>query len=241
MRVYYLEYSRILKKALMILTLLLALVLLYKMVQHNILAPATSRYEPIYQGDAGGKKIALTVNVVWGEEFIPKMLDILKKNDVPVTFNIGGQWAEQFPDLTRKMAKAGHEIGNHGYSHPHPTYLDKSANSEQILKTEKIIFRLTGLKTALFAPPYGEFNDTVLEAAGENGYKTILWSIDTIDWQRPAPEEIIRRVMSKAHNGAIVLMHPTAPTVEALPGLLAELKKEGYKFVKVSDIIKGQN
>lgn len=238
MRVYYLEYSRILKKALIVFAVILALLLLSKMVQHNVLAPTTGRYEPIYQGDAGSKKIALTVNVVWGEEFIPKMLDILKKNAVPVTFNIGGEWAGQFPELTKKMALAGHEIGNHGYSHPHPTYLDKSANKEQILKTEQIIFRITGLKTSLFAPPYGEFNETVLEAAGENGYKTILWSIDTIDWQRPAPDEIVRRVMTKAHNGAIVLMHPTAPTIEALPTLVEELKKEGYKFVRVSDILK---
>lgn len=238
MRVYYLEYSRILKKALLVLTILLALTLFYKMIQYNLLAPATSRFQPIYQGNAGSKKIALTVNVVWGEEFIPKMLDILKKNDVPVTFYIGGEWAEKFPELTKKMVKAGHEIGNHGYNHPHPTYLNKSDNAEQILKTEKILYRLTGRKTSLFAPPYGEYNDTVLEAAGDNGYKTILWSIDTIDWQRPAPEEIIRRVMTKAHNGAIVLMHPTAPTAEALPGLLSELKKEGYQFVKVSDILK---
>jgi probable sporulation protein (polysaccharide deacetylase family) len=239
MRVYYLDYSRILKKSLVLLAFLLALVLMYKMIQYNILAPATGCYEPIYQGSAGAKKIALTVNVVWGEEFIPQMLDILKKNDVLVTFNIGGQWAEKFPELTKEMAQAGHEIGNHGYNHPHPTYLNKKANSEQILKTEKIIQALTGHKTNLFAPPYGEFNEQVLQAAGENGYKTILWSIDTIDWQKPAPAEIIRRVTTKAHNGAIVLMHPTAPTVKALPSLLAELKKEGYQFVKVSDIIQG--
>lgn len=238
MRVYFLEYSRILRKALLVLTVLFALVLLYKMVQYNLLAPATSRYEPIYQGNAGAKKIALTVNVVWGEEFLPKMLDILKKNDVRVTFNLGGQWAEKFPELTRDIARAGHEIGNHGYSHPHPTYLNKNNNAEQIIKTEKIIFDLTGRKTSLFAPPYGEYNETVLQAAGEKGYQTILWSIDTIDWQRPAPDVLIKRVTTKAHNGAIVLMHPTAPTVKALPALLAKLKKEGYQFATVSEVIK---
>jgi len=237
-RVYFLEYSRILRKALLVLTVLFALVLLYKMVQYNLLAPATSRYEPIYQGNAGAKKIALTVNVVWGEEFLPKMLDILKKNDVRVTFNLGGQWAEKFPELTRDIARAGHEIGNHGYSHPHPTYLNKNNNAEQIIKTEKIIFDLTGRKTSLFAPPYGEYNETVLQAAGEKGYQTILWSIDTIDWQRPAPDVLIKRVTTKAHNGAIVLMHPTAPTVKALPALLAKLKKEGYQFATVSEVIK---
>ncbi len=238
MRVFFLDYSRILKKALLAMAVLLVLLLVYKMLQNNILAPATGRYEPIYQGNAGAKKIALTVNVVWGEEFIPQMLDILKKNDIKVTFNIGGQWAEQFPELTKQMAAAGHEIGNHGYSHPHPTYLNKKANAEQILKTGKIIYDLTGKKTSFFAPPYGEFNDTVLQAAGENGYQTILWSIDTIDWQRPAPEIIIKRVTTKAHNGAIVLMHPTAPTVQALPILLAKLHKEGYRFAKVSEIIR---
>lgn len=237
MKVYYLDYPRMLKKAAWLLALLVALLLIYRFVQYNIFSPATTKYEPIYQGDQGSKKIALTCNVVWGEEFIPDMLKVLKENKINITFYMGGQWVEQFPELSKKIADGGHELGNHGYSHPHPTYLSKKQNMEEIKKTEQAVYSATGKKTNLFAPPYGEFNHIVLEAAGQMGYKTILWSIDTIDWQRPSPQVIIDRVMRKHHNGAIVLMHPTAPTVQALPKLIEGLKEEGYQFVTVSEII----
>ncbi len=153
-----------------------------------------------------------------------------------MTFFMGGQWVKDFPELTGAIAR-DHELGNHSYSHPHPTFISKAENIEEIEKTERAVYKVTNITTRLYAPPYGEFNGTVLDAAGENGYKTILWSIDTRDWQLPAPEVIARRVLDKAHNGAIVLMHPTKPTVDALPGLIAELKKRGYQLTTVSDII----
>lgn len=90
----------------------------------------------------------------------------------------------------------------------------------------------------MFAPPYGERGPTVLQAAEEAGYHTILWTADTIDWQRPAPEVIVRRVLDKAENGSIVLMHPTEPTVKALPDMIKGLKEKGYQLVTVSDMLK---
>ena len=237
MKVYFLDYTRLMKKAILVGAIVIVAMLVYRFTQYNLLSPATTKFEPIYQGDQGKKQIALTCNVMWGEEFLPEMLQILDSHKVKVTFYLGGLWARKFPDLTKEIYKAGHEIGNHGYSHPHPTYISRRQNIEEITKTEKIILDITGQKTKLFAPPYGEYNDMVLEAAGSSGYKTILWSIDTIDWQRPAPDTIVSRVTDKAFNGAIVLMHPTAPTLKALPAILQSLSKEGYKFVTVSDLI----
>lgn len=98
---------------------------------------------------------------------------------------------------------------------------------------------MTGFKPSLFAPPYGERGDAVLKAAHEAGYRTILWSIDTIDWQRPEPSIITRRVTEKIHNGAIILMHPTAPTVKALPQIILELKNMDYEMVSVSTLLQG--
>lgn len=239
MRIYFFGFDYLIKKAILLVMVLLAGVLAFKMFQANLLEPAVSNFDPIYQGSADSKKIALTVNVVWGEEFVPKLLEIVKKNDVKMTFFMGGQWVEDFPELTKQIAK-DHELGNHSFSHPHPTFISKAENIEQIKKTEQAVFKTTQVKTELYAPPYGEFNKTVLEAAGELGYRTILWSIDTIDWQRPAPEVIVRRVVQKAHNGAIVLMHPTEPTVKALPTLIAELKKMGYELTTVSDVLANQ-
>jgi len=194
---------------------------------------------PVYQGSAAEKKIALTFNVVWGEEYIQQIIESLQENNIQATFFIGGQWAEDFPELAREIARAGHEIGNHSYSHPHPDQISLSANIDEIKQAEDVITGITGIKPVLFAPPYGEKGDVVLKAAEKTGYTTILWSIDAIDWQRPDPSIILSRVIKKAHNGAIVLMHPTAPTVHALPQIIKELKKQGFELVKVSTILEG--
>ncbi|WP_418790172.1 polysaccharide deacetylase family protein [Phosphitispora sp. TUW77] len=236
MRIYYFNFNYLVRKVITVLLALLFVLLVFKVIQYNLFKPAISNFDPIYQGSTDQKKIALTCNVVWGEEYIPEMLDVLKKNNVSMTFFMGGQWVKDFPELTKEIAK-NHELGNHSYSHPHPTFISKSKNINEIKKTEEAIFELTKVRTCLYAPPYGEFNKTVLEAAGESGYLTILWSIDTIDWQRPEPATILKRVSDKAHNGAIVLMHPTAPTVKALPAIITVLREKGYKLTTVSDIL----
>jgi probable sporulation protein (polysaccharide deacetylase family) len=182
--------------------------------------------------------MALTCNVFWGEEYIGQMLEILKEKNVKATFYIGGTWAEKFPQLVKKISDQGHEIGSHGYSHPHPDNISLQENLKDISKAEKIIFDITGKKPQLYAPPYGERGPAVLEAAQQLGYRTVLWSIDTIDWQRPAPEVISERVLNKMENGAIVLMHPTAPTVNALPGIIDGLKEQGFQLITVGNMLK---
>lgn len=192
---------------------------------------------PIYHGDAGIKSMALTVNVFWGEEYLPQMLDIMARHKVKATFFIGGVWAEKFPDLVKSIEAAGHEIGSHGYSHPHPDRIGKHGNLEDINKAGKIIYQITGHIPQLYAPPYGERGPAVLEAAREAGCTTILWSIDTVDWQRPGADVIAHRVLDRAENGAIVLMHPTAPTVEALPQIITGLQEKGLSLVTVSELL----
>ncbi len=201
--------------------------------------PEKAAMAPVYHGSEAEKKISLTINVVWGEEYIPQILDILSENGVQATFFMGGQWVDDFPDLANKIAQNGHELGNHGYSHLHQERISKAANIEEIRKAETSIINVTGIKPELFAPPYGEKSDVILKAAEETGYTTIFWSIDTIDWQRPEPSVITERVLAGAHNGAIVLMHPTAPTVHSLPVVIKELKKQGYQLVKVSSLLEG--
>jgi len=235
-KVYYFNFNFFVRKMITVLLVILAVLLAFKIVQYNLFKPAVTHVEPIYQGNTGNKKIALTCNVVWGEEFVPRMLDVLKKNDVKMTFFMGGKWVRDFPDLARQIA-LGHELGNHSYSHPHPTFISKNENIAEIKKTEQAVYEVTKIKTILYAPPYGEFNNTVLEAADDCGYRTILWSIDTVDWQRPSPDVIVRRVLEKAHNGAIVLMHPTEPTVKALPTLIESLREQGYELTTVSELL----
>ena len=194
--------------------------------------------QPIYQGSSKLKEVAFTVNVFWGEEYIPQMLDILKQNNIKATFFLGGTWVKQYPELAARIAREGHEIGSHGYSHPHPDRLSKSGNLRDIRKAEELIIQATGVKPKLYAPPYGERGPAVLQAAEEASYITILWSVDTVDWQLPSPEVIVKRVTDKVINGSIILMHPTAPTVKALPEMIKRLKKEGYHMVPVPKMLK---
>lgn len=236
MKIYYVRLNHIIRKTATILLIFLAAFMAFKIIQYNLFKPAITNFDPIYQGGAQPKKMALTCNVVWGEEYVPEMLKILKKNNVKMTFFMGGEWVKGFPTLTKEIAK-DHELGNHSYSHPHPTFISREENIDEIKRTEQEVYKVTKIKTRLYAPPYGEFNNTVLQAAGESGYKTILWSIDTRDWQQPSPDVIVKRICDKAHNGAIVLMHPTEPTVKALQEIIDSLKKQGYQLTTVSDVV----
>lgn len=190
---------------------------------------------PYYHGNAAKPQMSLTINVDWGEEYIPLMLKILEQKGVKATFFVTGKWASKYPGLVRQIQAAGHEIGNHGYSHAHPNQLTDGQLIEHLKKNEEIIQGITGQRTTLYAPPYGEYNKRVVQIAHEQGYRLIMWTADTIDWQRPAPEVIQERVLNKASNGGIVLMHPIQQTAQALPGMIDGLKAKGYQLVTVSE------
>lgn len=196
--------------------------------------------EPIFQGKTAEKAVALAINVDWGEDVLPEMLQVLAKENVQVTFFVTGRFAEKNPDLVREIAANGHEIGNHGYSHPHPDKLSVEQNQEEIQKTEKIL-REIGVETALlFAPPYGEFGTNCLQGAENCHYQTIMWSRDTIDWQEPAPDQatLVERIAGKPlENGMIMLMHPKKHTLEALPEIINAIKAQGFSCQKVSEVL----
>lgn len=198
----------------------------------------TGGEEPIFQGNTGSKSVAITVNVDWGEEFLPAMLEEFQSHNAQVTFFVTGQWADKNPAMLKQMVAAGHSIQNHGYRHCHFKSLGQNEVAAEIKKAEATISKITGQPTAFFAPPYGEFNSQLVQTVNGLNYKYIMWSVDTIDWERPSPETIINRVMKKVHNDAIILMHPTEPTIKALPVLLEQLGQQNYQMVTI-DIITG--
>lgn len=201
---------------------------------------------PLEQIKTSGKVMAFTVNVDWGEEFIPGILDALDRGKAKVTFFVTGRWAKNHPELLKQMAARGHQIENHGYSHPHPDRLSVGVNQEEIKKTESIILGITGHRTQYFAPPYGETGSSGLKAAHALGYQTVLWTLDTVDW-RPGstPEIITARILRPAvrygikpeKRGAVVLMHPKEATLKALPTLLSQLAQEGYSLLTLNELI----
>ena len=196
--------------------------------------------EPIYCGNTNQQQVALAINVDWGEDVIPQMLDVLEAQQAKATFFITGRFAENFPEIVAQIAEAGHEIGNHGYAHPHPDQLSVAESQADIVKAEEILEPLIGEKPVLYAPPYGERGENCLTAAENCGYTTILWTADTIDWEEPAPsrDTLVQRVTGeKLQKGAILLMHPKQHTADALPDILRAIEEKGYTCVKVSEIL----
>lgn len=205
----------------------------------GVLAPPAPlrRDRPVYQVPTREPWVALAVNVDWGDEVLPAMLDLLREEGVRVTFFPTGRWATRSPELVRRMASDGHEVGNHGFTHDHPKALGDPALARLIQQNEELLFSLVGEQPRLFAPPYGEVDERVARVAADLGYWTVMWTIDTIDWQRPAPARIVERVVPRLAPGAIILMHPTEPTLAALPEILTAIRRRGLAAVPVGRLI----
>jgi peptidoglycan/xylan/chitin deacetylase (PgdA/CDA1 family) len=193
---------------------------------------------PISRGYSGKPNVTLMFNIDWGEEYVPAVLDILASKNARATFFPTGTWAEKNPYLVARMLAEGHEIGNHGGAHNHVETMGKHELQRLIQSGEERIFGACGAyPSKLFAPPYGEWTDDTVGYALEMGYQTVLWTVDTVDWRLPEPEAIWKRALAGAVPGALILMHPTEPTVSALPTLIDGLREKGYTIVTVSESI----
>ncbi|NLW07389.1 MAG: polysaccharide deacetylase family protein [Clostridia bacterium] len=198
----------------------------------------TMKSHPIYQGNPEKKAVALTFTIDWGEEYLPAILAALQQADARATFFPTGRWASLHPELVKQIARANHEIGNHGYGHPHPDSLSIEENKEDIKRGEEVLIALTGQKPACYSPPYGECKPQVVAAASNLGYNFIMWTINTGDYlPNTSPEDIIDSIIPRCQNGAIILLHPTEPTSQALPELLKQLKEREYALKTVSEIL----
>lgn len=183
-------------------------------------------------------RASFAVNVDWGEEHIPAMLETFARTGVRVTFFVTGRWAERNASLLVAMADAGHEIATHGYSHAHPKQLTQHELGEHIVQGHDVLNRLSGGRAVrLYAPPYGEWDERIVARARELGFRTVLWSLDTVDWQDPPPQAIVSRIAPRLEAGKIVLMHPRRNTLEALPQLIEAAHAKGLRLVPVGELL----
>lgn len=194
--------------------------------------------EAIYQGSSENKYVSLMINVYWGTKYVQPMLDILKNNNVKVTFFVGGSWVAQNNTIFEAIYASGNEIGNHGYHHKDHSKISKAMNIEEINNNHILVKSLSGTEMTLFAPPSGSYNKVTLESAKSLGYKTIMWSKDTIDWRDKNTELIYSRATKNIVNGDLILMHPTKNTLEALDRIIKSIKTQGFELVTVSQNIK---
>ncbi len=168
-----------------------------------------------------------------------KILDVLREKHVRATFFILGENAKNSPQLLAQELADEHEIGNHSYSHKHLNHLSKDKIEEEISMAEKEIMTIAP-KPIVFRPPGGLFNQTVLEAAQEKGYTTVLWTIDPRDWARPPMQQVVNQILQHTEPGSIILMHDgqyPLPTPEAIVYVIDNLRQQGYEFVTVSELL----
>ncbi|MGM9924084.1 MAG: polysaccharide deacetylase family protein [Bacillus sp. (in: firmicutes)] len=211
--------------------------LIFKQIPPNVHL-SQLKAAPIYRAHPDKPVASFLINVAWGNEHIPQMLSVLKKHNVKATFFLEGRWTKNNPELAKMITGAGHEVGNHSYTHPNMQQISGQLIRKEIEDTNNVIKAVTGVSTHLFAPPSGAFRDETVSIADELGMDTILWSVDTIDWQQPAPSVLTERVLSKVHNGAFILMHPTQSTAQSLETLIVAIKKKQLHITTVSEALK---
>ena len=199
---------------------------------------------PIYCVKTDKKQIALTFDGAWGNEDTSTLLDILDRQDITATFFFTGGWISKYPEDVKNILSKGHEIGNHSENHKQMSKLSKTQCKEEIQIVHDKVKELTGLEMTVFRPPFGDYNDTVIQAANELGYHVIQWDVDSLDWKDYGCDSILHTVTNHKHlgNGSIILMHNGAKyTKDALEKIILCLKEQGYEFVKVSELIYKEN
>jgi peptidoglycan/xylan/chitin deacetylase (PgdA/CDA1 family) len=169
----------------------------------------------------------------------PKLLEMAAKRHIKLTFFVLGECVEQNPAVLQREVAEGHEIGNHSWSHPNLAKLSDEAVRSQLQRTEDIIVKTAGVKPKLMRPPYGELTKRQrIWVNRDFGYKVILWDVDPLDWKRPGPSVVARRIIAGTRPGSIILSHDIhPPTIAAMSQVFDALLAKGFKFVTVSELL----
>lgn len=195
--------------------------------------------EPYFFMDYPYYRLAFTFEISWGPGNLKEILVILKKEKVQATFFLTGTWIEAFPDEAKAIVKDGHELGNHSYSHTSFLNLSQEQISAELAGFAELAKETLNVQPHLFRPPFGEYNSLVIDLAGDMGYHTVLWSLETNDYLAKDSDEIISRVVNQLHCGAIIKFRVGAEHLpQALAPLIRSINDQGYQIVTVSELIK---
>ena len=181
------------------------------------------------------KKVALTFDDGPNPDYTGELLDGLKTRNVKATFFVLGKQAKQYPQLTKRIAEEGHLLGCHGYDHINLASLSMEEACRQMTETADLILDITGSRPMFMRPPYGKSHVGMEEKVQ---MIEVLWDIDTMDWALRSPDRVVQETLAKAEDGSIILMHDEfQESVDAALQLTDALKKEGYQFVTVEELI----
>ena len=202
----------------------------------------------ITAGSPAGNRISLTFDAGADRGYAGQILQTLERDHVRATFGMTGRWAAANPDLVRRMARDGDTFINHTYDHRSFTGLsDRTAglNTAQrtweITRTEQTIHRLTGKSAKpFFRPPFGDYDSATLRLVARLGYTdVIMWTVDSLGWEKISTSAIVQRCSSLVSPGAIVLMHVGIQSndAHALQTLITEWKHKRYRFVTIPQLL----
>lgn len=186
------------------------------------------------------KYISLSFDAAWGADDTIRILDILDKYNVKVTFFMTGGWVNEYPDMVKEIYSRGHDLGNHSQNHKKMSELNVEQQKQELNSVTEKVKELTGYNMFLFRPPYGDYNSTLINTAYSINYYPIQWSVDSLDWKDYGVDNIVKTVTKhKAlSNGAIILMHNGAKyTADALDTVISDLIKQGYTLIPISQLI----
>ncbi|MBP1995652.1 polysaccharide deacetylase family protein [Paenibacillus eucommiae] len=190
------------------------------------------------------KEVALTFDDGPDEVWTPQVLDGLREFGVKATFFCVGQRIQANPDVFLRMIREGHNVGNHSWNHPNLAKIPLAAAMEQINKTDEEMYRVAGIRSLLFRPPYGALTEELIRELIRLKKKTILWNVDSLDWNQITANQVAANILSHAGPGSIVLQHSAGGvgqslqnTVNALPYVIQTLWKRGYALRTISDLL----
>ena len=208
--------------------------------------PATpaqlAKYNAAYLGDTQEQVLYLTFDAGFENGCTGKILDVLKKHNVPAAFFLVGNYIEKNPDLVRRMVADGHIVGNHTMHHPDMSRIsEKGAFQKELQDLEALYQSVTGQEMPkYYRPPQGTYSEENLRMAQELGYRTVFWSLAYVDWkqnEQPSAEYAFSKLLPRTHNGAVILLHSTSQTnAEILDQLLCRWEDEGYRFASLNEL-----
>ena len=192
---------------------------------------ATPKENPVYRVESDKKQVAISFDAAWGNEETMQLLDILDRYHVKATFFLVGDWVDHYPDDVKMIAQRGHDIGNHSNTHPHLPQLSEDSAAAEITACNEKIQTLTGKSPTLFRPPYGDYDNMVVNTVKKMGMYCVQWDVDSLDWKDPSPEQMTKTVLDKVQDGSIVLMHNGAKnTPAALPSIIKGIQDKGFEI-----------